>query len=110
VEDRIVAPRAALNAAEQEIAQLKLDKDTLRQRVKDARDIVTKATRALESTKALLDTANERLVENKLEPVTAKGAPTADGTDETEDAFSDSDPRNVTQDEDHTQEGEQEED
>jgi hypothetical protein len=42
VEDRIVAPRAALNAAEQEIAQLKSDKVTLRQRVKDARDIAIK--------------------------------------------------------------------
>ena len=108
MEDRIVAPRAALNAAEQEIAQLKLDKDTLRQRVKDARDIVTKATRALESTKALLDTANERLVENKLGPVMA----TADGTAGTEDALSETNANNImvdSEEEDPTHEGEQEE-
>jgi hypothetical protein len=100
-----IVPRAALTAAEQEIAQLKSDKGTLRKDVKDARDVADKAIRVLQSTKALLDTANERLVENKLEPVEAKGAPTADGTDGTEDAFSETNANNIsvdTDEEDHT--------
>jgi hypothetical protein len=107
VEDCIV-PRAALTAAEQEIAQLKSDKGTLRKDVKDARDVADKAIRVLESTKALLDTANERLVENKLGPVMA----TADGTAGTEDALSETNANNImvdSEEEDPTHEGEQEE-
>jgi hypothetical protein len=115
VEDRIV-PRAALNAAEQEIAQLQSDKAEGKAKRTHLRKLFKEARDALESTQALLDTANERLVQHKLEKVTAKVAPTAEsaaangGSAETSTPFSDSDPRNVTQDEDLTQEKEQEED
>jgi hypothetical protein len=78
VEDGIV-PRAALNAAEQEIVQLKSDKVTLRKRVKEARedahDIVTKATRALESTKALLDTGQRAPCREQVGASHGQGGP-----------------------------------
>jgi hypothetical protein len=111
VEDRIV-PRAALNAVEQEITQLQSDKAEGKAKCTHLRKLVKEARDALESTQALLDTANERLDKAGLEKVTAKVAPTANGaaaspTDVTEDAsvgsaetcaaFSDTDPRNVTQ-------------
>jgi hypothetical protein len=109
VEDRIV-PCAALNTAEQEIAQLQSDKVTLRQRVKGARDIVVKAKRALESTQALLEMTNERLVQAGLETVTAKVAPTTNGaaadggSADTSTPLSDTDAVNVTQEEDPSSE------
>jgi hypothetical protein len=102
VEDRIFAPRAALNAAEQEIAQLKSQKTAGKAKRTGLRKVTNEARAALESTQALLDTANKHLVENNLEKVTAKVAPTANGaaanggSAETSTQFSDSDPRNVT--------------
>jgi hypothetical protein len=66
-------------------AGAKVIKTNLRKRLKEARS-------ALGSTQALLDAANKRLVEHKLDPVAAKAAPTTNGTDGTEDTFSDSNP------------------
>jgi TolA-binding protein len=84
VEDCIVAPRAALNAAEQQIAQLeqeivqlKLDKAAGKAKRTGLRKTANDRSAALKSTQALLATANKRLVENSLETVTAKVAPTA---------------------------------
>jgi hypothetical protein len=93
-----IVPRAALTAAEQEIVQLKADKGTLRQDVIDARDVADQAIRVMQSTKALLDTANERLVKHNLDTVMPKVAPTADGTDGTEEALPDTDAVNISQD------------
>ncbi len=97
-----------------EIAQLKSQKAAGKAKRTGLRKVANEARAALESTQALLDTANERLVVNNLEKVTAKVAPTANGaaangrSAETSTHFSDSDPRNVTQEEE--QEEEQEED
>jgi hypothetical protein len=104
-----IVPRAALTAAEQEIEQLKSDKGTLRQKVKEARDVgkedfrvardvANKAVRGMNSAKALLDTANARLTEANLETVMPKAAPTPNGTDGTEGAFSEADMNHVSMD------------
>ena len=101
-----IVPRAALTAAEQEIVQLKEDKTAAEQEIAqlksdkagakviktNLRKRLKDACSALGSTQALLDAANKRLVEHKLDPVAAKAAPTTNGTDGTEDAISDSDP------------------
>jgi hypothetical protein len=119
-EAAIVAPRAALTAAQQEIVQLKayktgaeqeivqlksdkagakVIKTNLRKRLKDA-------CSALRSTQALLDAANKRLVENDLDPVKAKAAPTTNGTDGTEETPPDN-LNEVTQDSIELEEGEE---
>jgi hypothetical protein len=63
VEDHIFVHRAALNAAEQEIAQLKSDKVAGKAKRTNLRKLVKEACAALESTQALLDTANKRLIQ-----------------------------------------------
>ena len=92
-EAAIVAPRAALTAAEQEIVQLKEDKTAAEQEIAqlksdkagakviktNLRKRLKEAGHALGSTQALLDAANKRLVEAKLDPVAAKAAPTTNG-------------------------------
>jgi hypothetical protein len=72
--------------------------NNLRQKVKEARDVANKAILVMNSTKALLDTANERLAKANLETVMPKVAPTADATDGPEEALPATHPNNISQD------------
>jgi hypothetical protein len=95
-----IVPRAALTAAEQKIVQLKEKvkeaRDAGKKDFKVAQDVANKAVSAMNSAKELLDTANARLAEHKLETVMPKVAPTVDGTAGTEGAFSQAEMHHVS--------------
>ena len=105
-EQEIVQLKAYKTAAEPEIVQLKADKAAAKEIRTNLRQHVQEARSARNSTQALLDAANKRLVENDLDPVKAKAAPTTNGTDGTEETPPDN-LNEVTQDSIELEEGEE---